>query len=932
MTFKHKLSRRLALMHVPALAAVLAAAACENNPLEAPPAMDQIPATSLVTSNTFIGDRVQATHKAYIRSGPSVTATLLGTQPVGAQGTIIDGPVVDSAGDGLTRWNIDFDSGVDGWGAHPYFDKIGSGTVASVTVTPSADTVTVGATVQLTATVTDSVGHILMGHVVVWSSGDSSVAAVSTSGLVTGRAAGVATITAAAGGKDATASVTVLAPKFVPGDRVQTTGNANIRSGPSGSATLVGKQPAGAVGTILGGPVWDTAGDGLERWEIDFDAGPDGWAAEPYAGLVKLEPPPPAPVASVDVTPAADTLTVGSTVQFTAVARDAEGNVLSDRAMSWLSRDTAIAAVTAAGLVTGITTGAVYVTATSEGQADSALVTVVPVPVASVRVSPATASVAAGSTVQLAATTLDAAGNLLTGRAVTWSTSEAAIATVSSSGLVTAVAAGTATISATSEGRSGTATVTTTVRPGYYVAPHGSSSGSGTPSSPWSLAYALGSAGGRIQPGDTVWLRGGTYRGAPFRSTLTGTATRPIVVRQYPGERAIVDGAGATSDNFVVAGAYAWFWGFELMNSDPTRTTSSTANDVRKNLLVNNASHTKYMNLVLRDGGVAFYNYPSQVDVEIVGCIIYNNGWQGPDRGHGHALYLKSYNGPVIVRDNVLFNQFGYGVHAYTNAGSGQLNNMWFEGNVAFNNGTLSTNSTSSNILLGGADYATGDVFQGNVAYFSPGLSGTNVRIGYGTLQNGTVQLLQNYAVGGSLVLDMGYWTSATVTGNSFISSASVVRLNDAATSGHVWSANTHQRDPASSSWRYRSTSYNFLEWILATGLAATDVATGGLPTEAKIVVRPNAYEPGRANITVINWAKQGSVTVDLTSVLTVGEQYAVRNVQDLFGAPVASGTFGGGSIVIPLAGVTPPVPVGMSSSQAPNTGIDFNVFVITRN
>src|SRR5437870_13152028 len=68
------------------------------------------------------------------------------------------------------------------------------------------------------------------------------------------------------------------------------------------------------------------------------------------------------------------------------------------------------------------------------------------VPVASVTVSPAVASIALGQTVQLTATPRDSQGNGLAGRVVAWSTSDASVATVSGSGLVTAVAAGGATI------------------------------------------------------------------------------------------------------------------------------------------------------------------------------------------------------------------------------------------------------------------------------------------------------------------------------------------------------------------------------------------------------------------------------------------------------------------------------------------------------
>src|SRR6266699_999897 len=85
-----------------------------------------------------------------------------------------------------------------------------------------------------------------------------------------------------------------------------------------------------------------------------------------------------------------------------------------------------------------------------------------PAPVATVSVSPASLSIAVSQTMQLTATPRDAAGHALTGRTVTWKTSNGAVATVSATGLATGVSAGTATITATSEGVTGTATSTMT--------------------------------------------------------------------------------------------------------------------------------------------------------------------------------------------------------------------------------------------------------------------------------------------------------------------------------------------------------------------------------------------------------------------------------------------------------------------------------------
>jgi uncharacterized protein YjdB len=166
-----------------------------------------------------------------------------------------------------------------------------------------------------------------------------------------------------------------------------------------------------------------------------------------------------APVSTVSVTPQTPSVVIGTTTTLTALPRDANGVVLTGRAVTWSSANTAVAIVSAAGAVTGVALGTATITATSEGKAGTATVTVVPVPVATVAVSPLSANVTTGATQPLTAITKDANNNTLTGRIVTWSTSSTAIATVSTAGVVTGVAPGTATITATSEGKTGTATI-----------------------------------------------------------------------------------------------------------------------------------------------------------------------------------------------------------------------------------------------------------------------------------------------------------------------------------------------------------------------------------------------------------------------------------------------------------------------------------------
>src|SRR2546428_6223774 len=295
--------------------------------------------------------------------------------------------------------------------------------VASVTVSPTAPNMYLGGTVQLTATPKDAGGNVLAGRTVVWTSSNAGVGTVSASGLVTGVAVGAATITATSEGQSGTAAVTVSS---VPVASV--TVNPATATVVLGAATQLTATPKDAVGNVLTGRavMWASSNaaiatvsatglvTGVAAGAVTITATSEGQSGT-AAVTVSL-----VPVASVTVGPTAPDADVRGTVQLTATPKDAAGNVLSGRVISWASSNAAIATVSATALVAGVTVGAATITATSEGQSGTAAVTVSSVPVASVTVSPATANVFVGATTQLSATPKDAAGDALTGRAGAW--------------------------------------------------------------------------------------------------------------------------------------------------------------------------------------------------------------------------------------------------------------------------------------------------------------------------------------------------------------------------------------------------------------------------------------------------------------------------------------------------------------------------------
>lgn len=335
--------------------------------------------------------------------------------------------------------------------------------VAVVTISPPSVSTQVGKAVQLTATAKDSAGNVLTDRGVSWNTSDSTVAQISGTGLVTARAVGTAVVQATVEGKHASVTVTIspvpvasisispLGTTVVTGSTVQYSATARDAAGNALSGrTFTWTSSNTAVATIGSSGLATT----LSTGSTNIAAASEGVSAQTSL-TVSATPPP--PVASVSLSLASNSLSTGQTTQATATLKDASGNVLTGRTVTWSSSNTAVATINASGVVSAVGTGSANIVATSEGVTGQAAISVSAPAVASVIVTLNSSSLTAGQTTQATAVTKDANGNVLTGRAISWSSSNTGVATVNGSGLVSAIAVGSATITATSEGKSGTA-------------------------------------------------------------------------------------------------------------------------------------------------------------------------------------------------------------------------------------------------------------------------------------------------------------------------------------------------------------------------------------------------------------------------------------------------------------------------------------------
>lgn len=347
-------------------------------------------------------------------------------------------------------------------------DTVAPGSVAAIAVLPAEDSVRVGGTITLQATAQGADGDELDGEQVFWNSENPDVATVSDQGVVTGVAEGTTRIAASAEGRSGFARVTVL-PKSVA-SVVVTPPSASIRIGKTFRFEAVTRDDTGKP--LTGRTVtWSSSNSSVAT--VDENGVVTGVGAgaavitarsEGREGTAAVEVKAPQP-ASVVVSPTEVEITVGETSQLSATVRDEDGKELPGAVVAWASNQEDVATVSSSGLVQGLAPGQATITAISGGKSASAKVTVKRVPVDRVTVSPNSARLSIGRTVQLTAQALDRSGSVLTERQISWATSDDRVATVDQSGLVTAVRAGTATITATSEGKSGAATVQVTLLP-----------------------------------------------------------------------------------------------------------------------------------------------------------------------------------------------------------------------------------------------------------------------------------------------------------------------------------------------------------------------------------------------------------------------------------------------------------------------------------
>ncbi len=466
---------------------------------------------------------------------------------------------------------------------------------------------------------------------------------------------------------------------------------------------------------------------------------------------------------------------------------------------------------------------------------------------------------------------------------------------------------------------------------GFFVAPNGSPRGDGSANHPWDLETAFAQPRA-VTPGSTIWLHGGTYRGVS--SKLKGTSQHPIIVRQYPGERAIIDGV------IMAYGEYTWFWGFEITNSEPRKLTASDHYRRGPGLGMYGTGQ-KAINLIIYNAGHPAISFGEEAqDGEIYGCVIWGTGLYQDDLIRGSGIYGQNLSGDRLISDVISFRNFTTGMKTWSQSG-GHGNGFLFEGVISFDNG-------DRNIFAGSSTYPLQNLtLIGNATYRRPGDLRIGVQLGYeNNLNNQGLQVSGNYFVNGDRESDLGalgisYWASGEISNNTVVSRQTVAAFAEPGPGLGLpsWKDN-HFFGPFDKFWYgYQNGSYNFLSfgiWRNKLGFDGSNVYTPELPSGTQIFVRPNKYEFGRGNLAIYNWDKQERIAVDLSSILREGSEFWIYDAQNLLGLgasagkPAVHGVYDGGLVYVPM-NLTEVSPITGEAMPIQNvhTPIEFGAYVV---
>jgi len=422
----------------------------------------------------------------------------------------------------------------------------------------------------------------------------------------------------------------------------------------------------------------------------------------------------------------------------------------------------------------------------------------------------------------------------------------------------------------------------------FFVSPDGKKSNDGSQTSPWDLESVL-SAEQEIPGGSVVWLSEGGYfkpgatdmQSAAFGVILSGKEDNPIHLRAELGARVSIDGGFR-----IDLSSWLWIWDLEMTPKTEWRPEDyhipgndlSAFPNARDGLNILASTDTKFINLVVHHNSVTgVSHWKSNANSEMHGSLVYDNGHVGDSRGAGPGLYHQNTSETErVVTDNILAGNFSTAMQV---RGSG---------------GTEDKDERYTHYFR----------FEGNTWFAPREQSGARNYLHTSHTRTQNFQFNENFIHGYEMRMPNDYWNYDEV--------------------GYIEANNQH------------CDGNHFIHTEISDALAPVCRLFGkneeSLPEQSDSILRPNKYDPRRANLMVTNHERVDELSVSLGCFAEAGDRIRILNSLDFFGPAIVDVVYNGEFVNIPW----PEAPWDMFSKLDPRDLSTFHkefwAFVVMKN
>ncbi|MDN3203622.1 T9SS type A sorting domain-containing protein [Algoriphagus sediminis] len=481
-----------------------------------------------------------------------------------------------------------------------------------------------------------------------------------------------------------------------------------------------------------------------------------------------------------------------------------------------------------------------------------------------------------------------------------------------------------------------------------FVAPNGDPSNSGTLESPWSLAHGLSISSG-ISAGDSLILLDGTYEGN-YVSEISGSQGNPIIVlAQNPGKAIFDVGKNRTAETaLTINGSYTWFVGLHVTSSSTIKKSDESNGNATipyESGIAVFGDFNKLINCWVYDvvgGGLELWR--TGLNLEVYGCVIFNNGYQGQFRGTGHGMYIQhdDVDRPKIIQNNFVFQNASQGINIFTtNPPNAGVN---VTGNVSFNTGVTvdfvpALFRPPHNFSIGSQNNISLEMRVSDNIFYSDLQGGrlqpngvSNVTLGRTFFPNSDFRFTGNVLYGGRNQIELLPLTRLRLTGNTLYNThgAFVNFLDDDDKSfpSATWDQNKYVNIIGEDS---AFDDLTFQGWKDEYGFDSGSTLLNSPDKSTEVLVTKNAYDPSLYYVTILNLEGLDEVAIDFSGEgIIEGQRYLIRDVQNPFDEDQAvSGEYGGGSITFPMTWNESLQPKGNIPHQVVHSDKTFGTFIL---